>query len=32
MEIEARGVEGPVIVVAIGGFEITSGVELGRVP
>ena len=32
MEIEARCVEGPVIGVAIGGFEVTCGVELGRVP
>lgn len=32
MEIEARGVEGEVVGVAIGGFEVTSGYELGRVP
>lgn len=32
MEVEARGVEGPVIVVAIGGLEVTGGVELGEVP
>lgn len=29
MEIEAGGVEGPVVGVAIGGFEVTGGVELG---
>lgn len=32
MEVEARGVEGPVIVVAVSGFEVASRVELGRVP
>lgn len=32
MEIEARGVEGQVIGVAVGGFEVTGGVEGGRVP
>lgn len=32
MKIEARGAERPVIGVAIGGFEVTTGVELGEVP
>lgn len=32
MEIEARGAEGPVVGVAVGGLEVTGGVELGRVP
>lgn len=32
MEVEAGGVEGAVIGVAIGGFEVTSGVEVGRIP
>lgn len=32
MEIEARGGEGAVIGVAIGGFEVTGRVESGRVP
>lgn len=32
VEVEARGVEGPVIVVAVSGFEVASRVELGRVP
>lgn len=32
MEIEAGGVEGPVVVVAISGLKVTRAVELGRVP
>lgn len=32
MEVEARGAEGPVVGVAVGGLEVTGGVELGRVP
>ncbi len=32
MEIEARGAEGAVVGVAIGGFEVTGGVEFGGVP
>lgn len=32
MEVEPRGIEGPVVVVAICGLEVTGGVELGEVP
>lgn len=32
MEVEARGVEGAVVGVAIGGFEVTGGMEIGGVP
>lgn len=32
VEVEARGAEGPVVGVAVGGLEVTGGVELGRVP
>lgn len=32
MEVEARGVEGPIVGVAVGGFEITGGVKVGGVP
>lgn len=32
MEIKARGVERPVIAVSVGGFEVTIGVETGRIP
>lgn len=32
MEIEARGGEGTVVGVAVGGFEVASGVEAGGVP
>lgn len=32
MEVEARRAEGPVVGVAIGGLEVTGGVELRRVP
>lgn len=32
MEVEARGVEGPVVGVAVGGFKVASRVEIGRVP
>lgn len=32
MEVEARGIEGPIVGVAVGGFEITGGVKVGGVP
>lgn len=32
MKIETRGVEGPVVAVTVGRFEVTGGVEVGRVP
>lgn len=32
MEVEARGVKGPVIGVAVGGLKVTGGVEVGEVP
>lgn len=32
MEVEAGGVEGPVIVVAVSGLKITRGIEPRRVP
>lgn len=32
VEVEARGIEGPVIGVAVSGFEVTRGVKFGRVP
>ena len=32
MEVEARGIEGPIIVMAVGGFEVTGGVEFGGIP
>lgn len=32
MEVEARGVEGPIVVVAIGGFEVASILEFRGVP
>ncbi|GLT48509.1 hypothetical protein SLA2020_221300 [Shorea laevis] len=32
MEVEARDVEGPIIGVTVGGFEVARGVEFGRVP
>lgn len=34
MEVEAGGVEGPVVGVAVGGFEVAGGVEVGsrRIP
>lgn len=32
VEVEARGVEGPIVGVAVGGFEITGGVKVGGVP
>lgn len=32
MEVEARGAEGQVVGVAVGGFEVTGGVESGGVP
>lgn len=32
MEIEAGGVEGPVVGVTVSGFKVASGVEFGRVP
>lgn len=32
VEVEARGVEGPVVGMAVGGLEVAIGLELGRVP
>ena len=32
MDVEAGGVEGPVVVVAVGGLEVTRGVERWGVP
>lgn len=32
MEVEAGGAEGPVAGVTVSGFEVTGGVEVGRVP
>ena len=32
MKIEARGVEGEIFCVAIGGLEVTGRMEFGRVP
>lgn len=32
MEVEARGVEGPIVIVSISGFEVAVGIELGGVP
>lgn len=32
MEVEPRGVEGPVVVVSVGGLEVTRGMEASRVP
>lgn len=32
MDVEARGIKGPIVGVAIGGFEITGGVKVGGVP
>lgn len=32
MEVEAGGVEGPVVAVAVGGLEVGGGVEDGGVP
>lgn len=32
MEVEARGVEGPIAGVSVGGLEVAAGVELGWVP
>lgn len=32
MEVEARSVERAIVGVAIGGFEVTGGMEFGRVP
>lgn len=32
MEVEARGAERPVVVVAVGGFEITGGVKFRGIP
>lgn len=32
MEIEAGGVEGPVVVVAVGGLKVTCALKLGGVP
>lgn len=32
MKVEAGGVEGPIVGVAIGGFKVASRVKIGRVP
>lgn len=32
MEVEACGTEREVVGVAVGGFEVTTGMEIGRVP
>lgn len=32
VEVEARGVKGPVVGMAVGGLEVAIGLELGRVP
>lgn len=32
MQVEARGIEGPVISVTVRGLEVTSRVKFGRVP
>lgn len=32
MDIEARSVEGQIICMAIGGFEVAGGVESGSIP
>lgn len=32
MEIEARSVEGQIVRMAIGGFEVAGSIESGRVP
>lgn len=32
VEVEPRGVEGPVVVVSVGGLEVTRGMEASRVP
>lgn len=32
MEVDACGAEREVVGVAVGGFEVTSGMEIGRVP
>lgn len=32
VEVEARGAERPVVVVAVGGFEVTGGVKFRGIP